>query len=328
MNRYDENFNQEIVDMYNKGEKSIDIINKLGCSKGYVYKILHDYNVILNHNWNTRESQFKDSDVSAMYELYQTGKCLREIGEKYGITKTTVSFLFKKYGYNTRNSSDSHRKYTIDETFFDNIDTQEKAYCLGLLYADGTNLRRDNSIQIGLQEQDKDLLEKVRIAMNINKPLYFQKNTKSYGQNTYRLEFVSKHMSERLSDIGMVPNKSLILEFPTCVPEELMSHYLRGYMDGDGYISHRKNDYTVEIMGTESFCLSIQKILFQHDIDSKIYNTTLHKETSTRRLYIGRKDNFKKFINYIYTDATIYLERKYLTAMLKINYNINNSLPA
>ena len=81
-------------------------------------------------------------------------------------------------------------------------------------------------------------------------------------------------------------------------------------------------------MGTESFCLSIQKILFQHDIDSKIYNTTLHKETSTRRLYIGRKDNFKKFINYIYTDATIYLERKYLTAMLKINDNINNSLPA
>lgn len=326
MVKYDETFNKQIVDMYNSGKTVLYIINILKCSKDYVYKTLHTNGVTLKHDWNTRHSRFSESDVESMYELYQNGSTLKEVGRIYNIGPKRVGELFSKYGYATRNTSDAHKKYKINENFFDDINTQEKAYCLGLLYADGTNFRKRNSISISLQEQDKELLEKVCVAMGIDKPLYFEKNNKSYGQDSYRLNIVNKHMSEALNNIGMIPNKSLVLTFPTCIPNELMHHFLRGYLDGDGYISHGE-DYTAEIMGTESFCLSIQEILLQQGIESKIYNTTLHKETPTRRLYIGRKENFKKFIDYIYTDATIYLDRKYLTAISKFN-NINDSLSA
>lgn len=326
MVKHDEIFNQQIVDMYNGGKTVSYIMNILKCSKSYVYKILHANNITLQHSCNTRCSRFLESDVKDMYELYQNGSTLKDVGKVYNIGPKRVGELFSKYGYAARNASDSHKKYTINENFFDDINTQEKAYCLGLLYADGTNSRKRNSISIGLQERDKELLEKVRSVMNINKPLYFEKNNKSYGQDSYRLDIVNKHMSEILNDIGMVPNKSLVLTYPTCIPNKLMHHFLRGYFDGDGYISHGR-DYTAEIMGTESFCLSVQEILLQQGIESKIYNTTLRKETSTRRLYIGKKANFKKFIDYIYTDATIYLDRKYLTATSKFN-NINGPLSA
>lgn len=324
MIKHDENFNQQIVDMYNSGKTVLYITNILKCSKSYVYKLLHLKNVKFQHDWDTRHVRFLECDVDNMYSLYQKGSTLKDVGKVYNIGPKRVGELFKQYGYNTRNVSDAHKKYKINEDFFDAINTQEKAYCLGLLYADGTNITKRNSISIGLQERDKELLEKVRSAIGIDKPLYFEKNNKEYGQNIYRLNIVNKHMSKVLNNIGMVQNKSLILTFPTCIPDELMHHFIRGYVDGDGYIS-RGRDYTAEIMGTESFCLSIQKILLRCGIDSQIYNTTLHKETSTRRLYIGRKENFKKFIDYIYTDATIYLDRKYLIAMSKLN-NIDNSL--
>lgn len=140
------------------------------------------------------------------------------------------------------------------------------------------------------------------------------------------MSLFSEYMSNKLNDIGMAPNKSLILKFPTCVPDDLMHHFIRGVFDGDGYISHG-GDYTCEIMGTEDFCIELQRKLLEVGIDSKIYNTTLRKETSTRRLYIGKKDNVRKFLNYIYKNSTVYLERKHEIALSKYKY-INNTLTA
>ena len=315
---------KEIIDLYKSGYLINDIKQQVGCGRSTIYNVLKECEIEPRRIYPGKKSRFSDSEIKEMHDMYIGGMVPREIGELFGVSKEAILYYFHTRGYSIKNKSEQNRKYHVDENFFDSIDTEEKAYYLGLLYADGTNYMKKNSIQIGLQERDKDILEKFRASLNTEKPLHKIKTKYPGGQDIFKLEIVSEHMCNVLNDIGMVPNKSLVLEFPNCIPNDLIRHCIRGYFDGDGYIS-RGHDYTVEIMGTEMFCLKVQEILKDNGIFSKIYNTTLHKETTTRRLYVGTKDNVKKFLEYIYKDATVYIDRKFQTAVDKYGYT-NNSL--
>lgn len=54
----------------------------------------------------------------------------------------------------------------------------------------------------------------------------------------YRLACYSKKSYTDLINKGCGINKSLILKFPdeTQVPQNLISHFIRGYFDGDGCV--------------------------------------------------------------------------------------------
>lgn len=319
-------FDNEIVNMYESGITVREICSSLPCSRQTIYNVLNKYGVKLDYMHGKRNDGISKEQIFEMYELYLQGKNTREIGEMYNLSKSYISRLFHEQSFTLRDQHQTSRKYKLNENFFDSIDTEEKAYFLGLLWADGTNILKRNCIQIGLQERDKHILEDMLIAMSSDSPIKCTKSTYPGGQDIYSISLFSEHMSIRLNDIGMVPNKSLILKFPRCVPFSLMPHFIRGYFDGDGYISHG-GDYTCEIMGTEDFCIELQNILFEVGIESKIYNTTLRQETSTRRLYIGRKENVRKFLSYMYDNSSIYLKRKHDIALSKY-MNINSTLTA
>ena len=71
-----------------------------------------------------------------------------------------------------------------------------------------------------------------------------------------------------------------------------------------------KNPISISITSTEKFCLKIQDILSKIGVETHLYNTK-NENTSTRTLYIWNKDSCKKFLDYIYNDAELYLFRKY-----------------
>lgn len=195
------------------------------------------------------------------------------------------------------------------------------------MYADGCNNDKKNSIHIDLQEGDKDLLYDIRAAIGINKPLSIHHSLYPNGQDMYRLEITSKYMCDVLSNIGMTPRKSLTVTFPD-INEDVLPHFIRGYFDGDGYISKpEKRGCQIEIMSTLMFCESLHKILHDIGIDSYIKNTN-RPDTITRYLVIGKKNECEKFCNYIYNDATIYMKRKFDRAFQKFhstfNLRINN----
>lgn len=319
-------FDNEIVNMYESGMSVKEILNVLPCSKQTVYDVLNKNNVNLRGKSGKRDDGVSKEQVYKMYELYKQGKNTREIGELYNLSSSYISRLFHQESLKLRDQYETSRRYRFNENFFDCIDTQEKAYFLGLLWADGTNSLEKHCIEIGLQERDKHILEQMLVIMGADYQLRCIKSKYPGGQDIYRVSLFSTHMSNRLNEIGMIPNKSLVLTFPICIPHHLISHFIRGYFDGDGYISHN-NDYTCEIMGTENFCITLQSILLKVGINSKIYNTTLRKETSTRRLYIGKKNNVRKFLEFIYTDSTIYIERKHNIALSRYN-DRNNTLIA
>lgn len=203
-------------------------------------------------------------------------------------------------------------KYKYDINYFEVIDTEEKAYWLGFIYADGC-ISNDSKQQliIELCKQDKIVLEKFISCINGNNQIYENKHS-------YRLAICQKDFTNNLLDKGVFPKKSLLLKFPNTdiIQKQLIRHFIRGYFDGDGsiscnkYYNKGKNRYyyisEFNILGTISFIESILKFLPSSKY--KIKHET--KQTNVYKYRVYNRVDIVKIFHYLYDDSNIYLERK------------------
>lgn len=189
---------------------------------------------------------------------------------------------------------------------FEKIDTEEKAYWLGFLYADGSVSSKENKIELGLAEKDYKQIEKFRTFMNINNKISYRKATKAY-----RMSFRSDKCKADLINKGCVPRKSLILKFPTeeQVPRELIRHFIRGYFDGDGWFSNTPSCFQVGIIGTEDFIKGFLNYVENINTENTIFK--VNRENGAKRYVFGAYQDVYNFLNWLYKDANIYLDRKY-----------------
>lgn len=208
----------------------------------------------------------------------------------------------------------------FNEDFFEIIDNEPKAYWLGFMFADGSIHKHGNQSCISLKVTDKEVCDNFIIALegNFETKKYTYKNNKDTPSYIYHVDLTSDKMFEDLNNLGCVQNKSLILEFPNNIPDDLVHHFIRGYFDGDGtvYISNKKNYnntntvYTalgIGICGTYEFLTKLNTFLPE---DYKI-DKEKRTNTNTWTLRTSGSLKSKKFLEYIYKDATIYLSRKY-----------------
>ena len=263
------------------------------------------------------EIVFSHEQTENIIYMYKHGYSTVKIGEKYNVSYRTIARFLEKNGI--PRTGVGRRKYKLNEHYFDEIDTPNKAYMLGFFYADGSNCKNKSTVVMSLQEEDKEILEKIRLEVGSEKPLeYLNYSNKTNGgykyKNQYRLLFFSSHMCSMLEKYGMVPNKSLVLKFPDKLPENLYSHFIRGYMDGDGCIlkrTEKNKNYAVTIISTKEFCEKVQEIIKKHvGINSYIYEASNHNQI-TMVLGVYGKYQTIKFLNYLYHDADLYMYRKY-----------------
>ena len=189
---------------------------------------------------------------------------------------------------------------------FEIIDTEEKAYWLGFLYADGSVGSSEAKIELGLAEKDVKHIEKFRNFIGINNKISYREKTKSY-----RYSFRSQSCKEDLIKQGCIPKKSLILKFPTVdqVSLKLIKHFIRGYFDGDGWFTNTDNCFQVGLIGTEDFIKGFLDNIKNINKDNKIFN--VHREDGAKRYIFSAYQDVLNFLNWIYKDANIYLDRKY-----------------
>lgn len=210
-------------------------------------------------------------------------------------------------------NSARHQKFSVDEKYFDVIDTPNKAYLLGLLYADG-NLCENNTLRISLQISDKSILEKMRSELKSTHPLkYIPYNSKNPNwSDQCCLSITNKQIHDSLISKGIVPAKSLILEFPSFLSKELYPHFIRGYFDGDGYISKNKKEKRLSIIGTEMFLERVKEIT-KNELDIHCSISVCHKKynSTTRSLGIAGGKQVKKFLDWMYKNSDLYIERKH-----------------
>lgn len=222
--------------------------------------------------------------------------------------------------------------YSFDNTFFKKIDTEEKAYVLGFFFADGYN--SETQLEFSQIEQDEDILVKINNALKSDIPLYSYKNSSGNIKKVLRIS--SREMCKDISLLGGIKNKSLILQFPTCVPDSLIHHFIRGYFDGDGCIwngkrkksivkdNKSKTGYRERIIHNVKFtftgCIDLINSLQDLLVEKKVVknktklNLSKAKDKENSRWctmeYSGR-GQIKNLFDFLYKDATIYGQRKY-----------------
>lgn len=242
---------------------------------------------------------------------------------KFSISKKQCNQILKNFNIKTipQRGGRFLRKYTLNEHYFDIIDTEEKAYFLGLLYADGYNYEKSGEVEISLQEKDKYILEKFNKALESTRPLQFIENSlkNAKWKNIYRLCISSKILSNRIKELGCPQRKSLILDFPNKnqVPSFLLRHFIRGYFDGDGTVGiyHLKNNY---INVDCSFICNLEFAnKFNNFIFNKLnYNFNIYKnkrtcEKPTRTCGLSSRKKILIFLEWLYKDTNLFLMRKY-----------------
>lgn len=212
--------------------------------------------------------------------------------------------------------------YKLDYTVFDSIDTEEKAYWLGFMYADGWVTSNRPAIGLGLKEEDSYHLEKfvrffklrkVKITHTLTKL-----NGKSYPQCKWSLQ--NSHVYNRLIELGCIPNKSLMLKFPDksiFKEESLVYFFIRGYTDGDGCLWFNKsNKINLEIIGTKEFLEGIM-IYFPNKF-SFGHKDKRHLSSNTYKL-ISCGNNAIEVVTKLYKNSNIHLERKYLRYKIAVS---------
>lgn len=265
---------------------------------------------------------FNEVKAQEMIDLYEAGKTQKEISQIFMCSQTNVSALLRRRGIKCRDRKDvfKNQKYNdINASFFKEINNEANAYFLGFLYADGCVQIKNSAymISLKLKSDDQIIIEKFRDIMSPSSPIKIAQNKGS--PNTYPYFRINqKEICEQLISLGCVPNKSLILEFPTKVPTNLIRHFLRGYSDGDGciYKNKFKNKKTIntiwKFVSTKQFCQQTAKIL-KEELGINCSHSLSRPKTNdiTTTLSVGGNLQIKKVLDWLYQDATIYLPRKY-----------------
>lgn len=233
-----------------------------------------------------------------------------QIAKKLNVDYTCVHRWLRKLGLNLPNF---HNELKFDNTVFDTIDTEEKAYWLGFMYADGYVQPNGNIVELSLKGDDKEHLEKFRKFLHNRNEVRIGKS-KCDGKefSRCRLTMSDKHFHDALISKGCIPNKSLILTFPDkslFASEELVVPFIRGYVDGDGCIYIFQGYSTINIVGTLEFLEGIRNYY------PSIFNTSYKKDKRhlTSNTFFLQVEGKKaaEFGDILYKHATIYLQRKY-----------------
>ena len=93
-----------------------------------------------------------------------------------------------------------------------------------------------------------------------------------------------------------------------CPTLELQTAYVRGLIDGDGYI--RSTQWGVGIVGSFEICSYVQNFINKNIID--ISNNHIREHGIIYKLEIGGHIQTQKILKFLYENASIYLDRKYL----------------
>lgn len=248
------------------------------------------------------------------YEFQTTAISLTKMAEREGVDRRTLSKHFKDLGIEVINK---HNITKFNENVFDTIDNEEKAYWLGFIFADGSIRSKENgkktpyTFELSLKADDVEHLYKFNKFMQYKGNNVKIQKAKYNNKEFLRCRWIitNKHLWNTLNVLGCTPNKSLTLCFPN-IDSTLYSSFIRGYFDGDGCISRHLYVNTVSpnisLIGTKEFLESIQSII---NITSSFSHDSRHHENTFSLNF--NKESGIAFINYLYKNATIYLDRKY-----------------
>jgi len=299
---------KNIINLYINGISSEKICLMYGVSPSLICRLLTKNNIKLKGN----KKEVNELEIISIY--LSNNFTMDEICRKFGVSKHKI----RKVLLSNSVESKSSKKYNYYDDIFEKIDTEEKAYWLGFLFADGyVRKRKSNSeLRLKLSSIDKKHLLKFKTFISPDDiPVVYEesknksKNGREYKKSkTFKISINSRKIVDDLIKLGCVNKKSLIIEFPK-IDSKLEHHFIRGYFDGDGSISYSKKIICVNFVSGSSLFLEKLSSILNIRSGCKLANL-VGSSKIFKYLNYTTSDDINKIFKYLY-DGSIFLERKY-----------------
>lgn len=256
--------------------------------------------------------------MEEMIHLYTSGieKNTRNLDKKYSVALGSCYNNLKRR--NLLKYRPGEYALSLNQNYFSKIDTEDKAYFLGLIAADGHIYKNKPSISLSLNKEDGyDLLSEFldKIKSNTKITLYKDIRTDYKRKETANITLSSKVLKDDLLNLGIYPNKTSSLKFPV-LNKDVVKHFIRGFIDGDGSYYYKRGILCTSIVGPYDFLIEMQKII-SNELQIPITKLTKHK-TGVYYLIYAHK-NTEKLRNWLYQNSTISMNRKKQYALRQEN---------
>lgn len=302
------------MNIYEKAKQEYELGNitinelaiKYNCSRQCMARNLKKLNVNIKRAGRTFNEITKLEEAR---KRHKKGETLKELSESLNMSVPAISRYIKEKGdiiITDKSSRIDKTKLTLNENYFEKIDTEHKAYWLGFIMADGCIRHSPNyALTIELSTIDILHLKKFRRDIQSTHAIRKRKNKEMCSITVY-----SKKLIEDLIKLGCVPNKTnngFISKEILNLSKELKAHFLRGYCDGDGYIDKTRNRiiYTIKSFNIANDLNNILKNVLG-------YSFKIKDEGTYYRLYKEDKKSFIETINKLYLNSNVFLNRKFI----------------
>lgn len=220
---------EDIIKLYNECKSVTTVGDILNIDRHRVSKILNSYGIKTSKKYYLNKEEI--DEICAMYWTYSS----TELSKIYNVSVSLINSIWNK----NRLYGKSNRIYHLDnERYFENIDTDIKAYFLGFIASDGCVYHTDKSkqdiLRICIQKEDISVLEKLKEELGTDKPIHIDRD--SYAS----IEIVSDILCNDLKKYNIVPNKTYKFLCPDILDDKYILPFLRGYVDGDGGVGDMK----------------------------------------------------------------------------------------
>lgn len=264
---------ETLKDLFSKGLSYPEIAEKMGktvrACQGKAVRLglkTKDCNVWLN---NKRSDFWSEKEIKELIQYAEKFSSYKEISDLMGRSVKSISLKLNQLNKHLRKRTSKEeslyrRIYSVDDNYFENIDTQKKAYWLGWMVTDGyvlskLNTKRGvintNSIGLKLSEKDIDVLKDFKNDLKADVDIQFvkrrsgkvyknkitNKETFIQGGNQSELRFSSAKMIQDLARYGIHQNKTYDIGFPKVLNSKFYSGFIAGVISGDGCIDIKKN---------------------------------------------------------------------------------------
>ena len=175
---------------------------------------------------------FSKEQQKEICDLYLKGAFLKDVASTFGISHKSVKDVLT-----ANNIKVKRGKYDANENYFSELDSEEKNYWFGFIFADGS-LNQEGGVRVELQRGDLNHLEKLKIALSYTGVIQeTQHLTPAGNMNNYSaLRVTRKKFYQDLINLGFSQNKTSNPEVPK-IEEKYYKDFLAGFFDGDGCVS-------------------------------------------------------------------------------------------
>lgn len=306
---------QTVCERYEAGESGWSIARAYDVSGQTVYNVLERRGVAKRKDASTTSKEspiFRATQQAAIARMYAEGLSIQTIADRHACGNSAVRGALNREGIARRTQAQTSLRYQCDWSFFYDIDTEEKAYWLGFIGADGYVHERTNRLVVKLAARDREHLHRLKHSLGSTHPI--MEYSVHGGRVEPQLTICSRKLVLGLAVNGVAQGKTFSLKWPEYLPDNLLRHYLRGLVDGDGsfFVGNKKYRSVVfsligsldSLAGARAF-LTRTCVLPERKIGG---GTWLDPRLGTLRY--GSQEHVRRISQLLYDDATIYLPRK------------------